>query len=249
MRFTGNHFKSEIYHSWERKLKIPIGILDRKGTFISVEEDLDKSARVIVYQIKDLLFIRVGVKTRKSLDLPSGFLVDELITPTEMKKRINTQGFEIIEDETLLDFFLDPKDFEQSHEEGQVRQLDKNADMEIIQGLFSVCSPEDLDEALIYIDNIDPYNFGIFENGKLIAYSSFRMFGENICDPGVLVHPQYRAKGLGKAVISALCEYCFINDIIPMYRVFEDNISSKKIPQSLGFQLFLKVHMLKLNKP
>lgn len=88
------------------------------------------------------------------------------------------------------------------------------------------------------------YSFGVWKKDKLVAYSSYRIFGDNICDAGVLVHPDYRGQGLGKAVVSTLCAYCIENSVVPMYRVFEENKGSIRIPEALGFDLLLSVYSM-----
>ena len=47
--------------------------------------------------------------------------------------------------------------------------------------------------------------YGLFHNGQLMAYASHPYWGEIIADIGVLIHPDYRSRGLGKAVVSLLC--------------------------------------------
>ena len=101
---------------------------------------------------------------------------------------------------------------------------------------------EELDDADIILDEPDPVIMGLVHNGELTAYASHRYWGdEEIADIGVLIHPNYRGQGLGKAIVSSLCAWCFENNIVPMYRVFDDNTISKKIPKKLGFSELIPI--------
>jgi predicted GNAT family acetyltransferase len=65
---------------------------------------------------------------------------------------------------------------------------------------------------------------------------------------GVLIHPNYRGRGLGKAVVSALCEWCIENDVVPMYRVFSDHDHSRRIARALGFREMVTIETLNVNQ-
>jgi len=103
-----------------------------------------------------------------------------------------------------------------------------------------------LDQADIYIDKPDPVIYGIFAKRQLVAYASHRYWDEIIADMGVLVHPHYRSRGLGKMVVSVLCEWCMKNGVVPMYRVFNDHAHSFRIPQVLGFKEMVVIDTLKI---
>jgi predicted GNAT family acetyltransferase len=84
----------------------------------------------------------------------------------------------------------------------------------------------------------------MFEGGQLVAYASHRYWDDMIADIGVLIHPSYRGRGLGKAVVSALCEWCIENEVVPMYRVFTDHTHSRRIPEALGFKAMVIIETL-----
>jgi predicted GNAT family acetyltransferase len=99
---------------------------------------------------------------------------------------------------------------------------------------------------MIFVDEPDPVIFGMLDRGQLVAYASHRYRGEVIADIGVLVHPDYRSRGLGKAVVSVLCEWCIHNDVVPMYRAFSDHTHSMRIGRALGFQEMVSIEALEL---
>ena len=63
----------------------------------------------------------------------------------------------------------------------------------------------------------------------LIRYGAIGMVG---------THPDYRRKGLAKAVITSLCLKLLDNNIIPHAYINETNVASCNLFQSLGFELF-----------
>ncbi|MFN9581904.1 MAG: GNAT family N-acetyltransferase [Bacteroidota bacterium] len=59
---------------------------------------------------------------------------------------------------------------------------------------------------------------------------------------------QYRGKNLAKIAASAFIMKCKINNIIPNWDCFADNIASVKIAQSLGFKITDEYTLLSIYK-
>lgn len=57
------------------------------------------------------------------------------------------------------------------------------------------------------------------------------------CNIVVYTEPNYRHKGYGKEVVKACINWCNKNNLLPIYLVEEDNLSSIKLVKSLGFAL------------
>ena len=110
-----------------------------------------------------------------------------------------------------------------------LKHLDPEADEELLTKLFNACTPEELGDADIILNEPDPVIMGLTYNDELVTYASHRYWGDDeIADIGVLTKPNHRGRGLGKAIISGLCEWCIQHNVVPMYRVFDNNIISKK---------------------
>lgn len=247
MKYTNTAFEKEIYDFWADKFDVPSEALHKKCSYAIYVDDYDEANRAVIYDINDMTILRISTKLAKSLGISEG-LINNVIDTDEFKKHLKQNNKKITEAFDLYDFFLDPADFINANKDNKfkVRLLDTTRDKQAMLQLFDACSDEEMDDADIYIDELDPVNYGAFDGDKLIAYCSYRMFGENICDAGVIIHPNHRNKGLGKAVTSSLVEHCFKNDIIPMCRIFDYNKYSLKIPKSLGFKMMVLVHSIKI---
>lgn len=250
MKYTKKEFEKEIYDFWTDKFNVPREAAHKKCSYVIYEDSFEQSNKTVVYDMKDMTVVRIGTALAKDLDMPAGLIDGDVIDTEQIKKRIVGIGLSIEEEYAFYDFFLDPADFINANEDNrfQVRALDIEHDKDSMLELFAVCTEEEMDDADIYIDKLDPVNYGVLDGDKLIAYCSYRMFGDHICDAGVIIHPEHRNKGLGKAVISSLVQHCFENDVIPMYRVFGDNGYSLRIPQALGFRLMVLVHLVEAKR-
>lgn len=109
------------------------------------------------------------------------------------------------------------------------------ADRAAFEAFHARCSPDDRAESDISLDQIAPY--GVFDGDRIVAGASTYLWA-GLVDVGVLTDPDARGQGLGKAVVSAVCEHfrrlgdeaaivCYRHDVI--------NLESQGIAVSLGF--------------
>lgn len=79
---------------------------------------------------------------------------------------------------------------------------------------------------------------GCYYKDLLVSAASATHYWANFADLGIITHPDFRGKGLGKAVVSALTERVLKEtNKIPLYRADEiANPASFKIAQSLGYK-------------
>lgn len=102
--------------------------------------------------------------------------------------------------------------------------------------LHAVNSPEDVRAGAVEVEY--EYAFGAFWGDMLVAAASGYWF-MNFLDLGVLIHPAFRRKGLGTAVVHAMCETAVARDIIPQYRCNAQNVGSRSLAKGLNFSQFL----------
>ena len=109
------------------------------------------------------------------------------------------------------------------------RELTKQDEV-IFNEFHEGCSKEDKDQGQVSLDDFLVY--GLFDNEKLVAVASLWDWGEVLCDIGILVHPDYRRKGYAKEVCLALMNN---TERLFIWRCDENNISSYKLAQKIGF--------------
>ncbi|NDJ54802.1 MAG: GNAT family N-acetyltransferase [Chloroflexi bacterium] len=95
-------------------------------------------------------------------------------------------------------------------------------------------NPEDeADEADVQVAH--DHVVGVFHESQLVAAASIYRW-RGFIDPGVITHPDFRGRGLGKAVVSALCQHVLSAGLgIMIYRSNTENLGSVGIAKALGF--------------
>lgn len=239
-------FERVVYGYWAKRFDCNRDDFLRPGTSVLIEEGLAETRKTYLYHIDKMSVIRAAPSLAKQAGLPDGYdrALGSLTVDILQGLAAGEYRFEI--ESTLLDCYLYPKDFEAFRVGGDftTRRLDAEIDISHLMNLYAACSDEDLDYADIDLEHPDPVIFGIFADGNLVAYASHRYWDGVIADIGVLIHPDYRRQGLGKAVVSALSEWCIENDVVPMYRVFDNLAHSFRLSQSLGFKELVRIETL-----
>lgn len=82
--------------------------------------------------------------------------------------------------------------------------------------------------------------FGISENIPSSNLTPLIITNSMFLDIGVLTHPEFRKKGLGRAVVGAVCDWSIQHDIIAQYRHNILNTGSQNVAKSLHFQTYFK---------
>ena len=102
----------------------------------------------------------------------------------------------------------------------------------------------DLKEGQVSIE--DPIVVGCFDKEQLVSIASYWFWGKGLADIGVITHPDYRKKSIGKALISKLCNYGFELDRINVYRHNEKNIASHNLALTLNFEQKMVIETTKI---
>ena len=248
---TGNELRKIVYAYWADRFGCSSGDFAQAGTLIIREEEFDESHWILIYHIDRVSIVRIAQKQVKHVVLPNEFDSEAgTLTATQLQQIVGEKyQTEIVG--PFFDNFLYPEVFKPFPvaRNYSVRRLFPEKDNPILLAFYDQCTAEDLDEAEIFIDEPDPVIFGMFDGDQMVSYASHRYWGDKIADIGVLVHPNYRSQGLGKAVVSELCQWCIENDVVPMYRVFSGNIHSWHIQKALGFTEMVRIETLRLIQP
>jgi GNAT superfamily N-acetyltransferase len=245
---TGSELDQVVYGYWAKRFGCAPEDFRHSGTRIVKDEEL--AGTVYIYHVDRMRLVRIAPSLAKQVGLPEGQLRDSGSPTMDGVQSLVRAQFRVEVGRTLLDCYMDGEDFQFLAVPGDftARRLHLEDDNAHLLGLYDKCTEEDLDAAMIYVDDPDPVIFGLFHKGQLAAYASHRYWGEIIADIGVLVHPDYRSRGLGKAVVSVLCEWCIQNGVVPMYRVFSDHTHSRRIGEALGFKEMVVIESSELSE-
>ncbi len=110
--------------------------------------------------------------------------------------------------------------------------------VELLGRFIEECDEEELDDAELYLDELDDVvHLALGPDGAIAAYASGHPFemAQAFSDIGVITHADHRSRGLGAAVVSSLCAQLLADGIEPLYRCDEDNAGSVRLSASLGF--------------
>lgn len=140
----------------------------------------------------------------------------------------HNEAFNILE--IYHSFFLKRENFQPlSHENIKVIEKENHKDL---LDLKNSCSERDNELGEIGCD--DPLIVGFFEEDRCLAAASFLYYGD-VADIGVIVHPKERGRGLGKRVVSKLCELGFDLGKTIHFGAILANEGSIGIAESLNF--------------
>ncbi len=241
---TSTELGQVVYGYWAKRFGCDRQDFAHAGALVIQEKELAETGKVHLYRIDKMSIVRIAPALAKQAGLPEGYGREfGSLTVNTLQALVP-----LVVESTLLDHYLDPKDFEcfPVGAPFTTRQVDAENDKHSLLALYEACPEADLEAAEISLEEPDPVIFGIFEGTQLVAYAGHRYWDEVIADIGVLIHPDYRSRGLGKAAVSALCEWSIRNDIVPMYRVYSSHVHSQRIPEALGFKEWVVIETLKV---
>lgn len=70
-----------------------------------------------------------------------------------------------------------------------------------------------------------------------MAYAAYRLWESGLGDVGILVHGDFRRRGLGAAAVAEVTRICLENGHLPFYRTSSENRGSAAIAEKVGYRL------------
>jgi predicted GNAT family acetyltransferase len=110
----------------------------------------------------------------------------------------------------------------------------------MLDGLIAACDDDDVEEADLDLDHLDPtLTVLITADGTIAAYASSRPHNvlADFDDIGVIVHPAWRGRRLGALAVYEHVRRCRAEDRCWLHRCDLDNTASNRLAESLGFTL------------
>ncbi|MCK4260448.1 MAG: GNAT family N-acetyltransferase [Halanaerobiales bacterium] len=231
-------FEHEIKEYWANRYNCNPEDIAQGRTIVNSIDHLEGSKKVYISYLDDCSLVAVDpLYLNKVKSLIEESSISRAILVGDLKEFFGKDNVFIFTPGYVT--YLIPENFSLGtlDKKFNIRQLDKK-DNQYLEILNGACTKRELEYAFVEIDH--PVIFGCFYEDQLVAVASFIFWGDHIVDIGVLTHPEYRGKGLGKTVVGALCKWGIDNDKILQYRFEITNIGSGKIAESLGFTKYIK---------
>jgi RimJ/RimL family protein N-acetyltransferase len=136
-------------------------------------------------------------------------------------------------------FYLNPQDFKVFSDSNVIQLYPYNPEhIAMVESLH-----ETVEEKMRWFSEIDhAVVYGYMLDKKIVGIASHFLFESSefkVAAGGVLVNPEYRRRNIGKAVVSAICEWALQRDYIVEWSSWDENIASIALAKSLGFKQFL----------
>jgi GNAT superfamily N-acetyltransferase len=237
-------FEQIIYHKWTNSFGCPTETAYETGTTIVPESKYEDKKVIVLEYIGRHTFAQIDpfyfqVLNNLLQNLPQGTAMDG----SHIQAAWDHKVFE--SHEHGLTYYLHPSDLPAylPTDSFSVRKLTLE-DAEQMSALQQASTAEEVDESDVEVTY--QIAFGCFHEGQLVAASSgYERTG--FLDIGVLTHPDFRKKGLGKATVGALCDWAIKKHIILQYRHDVLNVNSQYVAQSLNFKQYFKTEAFIFN--
>ncbi|MCA9894574.1 MAG: GNAT family N-acetyltransferase [Anaerolineae bacterium] len=223
--------KQKLTEAMAAAFNIPLEVAQRPGTILVESADKKADSWHTLFPIGKQIRVSTSPQLMQPLqnilaEFSAGhpLTLDEVVSALGTDNfRTGTEEFYVLEEEGFAPFMpMAPY---------TVRQL-TTSDQTAFDAFQANCPPDDVDMADVGLDH--EAAFAAFAGDRIVAVASgYEWYG--CLDVGILTDPAYRGKGLGKAAVSACCEYFLPRERPVFYRHDTKNIGSGKIAVGLGF--------------
>lgn len=117
---------------------------------------------------------------------------------------------------------------------------DDTPPISMLDGLIAACADDDVEEADLDLDHLDPtFTLLVTPDRTIAAYASGRPHDveTSFDDIAVLTHPAWRGRRLGALAVHEFIRKRRAEDRRWLYRCNVDNVGSNRVAESLGFTL------------
>lgn len=247
---ASNDFLARIWAYWGRRFGCETGFFESEATLVCLDEELKGTSLVSIYHLQRCSVLRMDVSLGEKLQLAHQQVLPSIFRQKDLQALIRLGMRHIYHVERIdsgsyqyLDA-IDHKVFVSTA--GKLVEIKPEQDWGLIEGLCQSCSSQDVEEAEISQEQPDAVVFGHLVDGRLVSYAGYRLWEGLFADIGVLTNPNFRRMGLSRVATGRLCAWCVEHELIPMYRVSDDNLASQKIPAALGFKKLVDVEALQV---
>lgn len=224
-------FTTRTFRGWSDAFDIPPGRFSEPGTDVRPREKTGKDLAVhlwhigerVVAQLDPVLVRELEAWVKKSPGVP---------LDVDAVKAVYGEARVFRSDRSKI-WYLHPEDHARVEPPDgvTVRKLGPD-DTYAMKDLNAACTDEEAEEAYVELNHLIAQ--GAFEGERLLAASSGYV-RTGFLDLGVVTHPEARKRGLGRLVVSVLCDWANEQGHLPQYRHDIGNLASRALPSALGF--------------
>ncbi len=229
-----NAFEEKVYTLFCELNKVDF---KKKEIEISTNEGYKDEAITILYQTGDKYFIRTYEEAAAKLNSLKG---TNAITIHAMLDALNDP--ELIIDLPNENCYLNPDKISRFKKGNSQIRLLNDAHKSDFDLFYSECSNEDKEQGQVDIE--DDLVHGFYINNKLVGVGSFWFEGAVLADIGMLIHPEYQRKGIGKQLLEQMCINAHAEGKINQWRYDNKNEGSRRLSQALGFTPLISLQVI-----
>lgn len=220
-----------VLSTWQRAFPELTDSLDEPGTSVLSDPQTPSTAWVSFWPVGPRVVTRVAPEVAEQLQvvldgLPPGHRMTADNVATCWPERPAERAPQRLH-------ALDPATFRPASPapDQQVRELTE-VDRDDLEQFLSQCTEDDRDDGDVGIGGEHELTVSVQVGDRIAAVASMFEW-RGFSDLGVLVSPQFRRQGAGKAVVSALCERLLDGPRVVVYRYSLDNLGSAGVARSL----------------
>ena len=234
-------FEQTIYHNWASHFGQAAEITSQPGTTLVSEEKYRGDKEIALWYIGKRTFAQYDPDLAEVVQRAvAQFPADKSLTADDLAASVGAEKIKARDRSLALYLYPDDLPAYAPPSPYIVRPLTL-ADAGALLGLKGHMTSAEVDEGYVEVDH--QVALGCFAGEQMVAAASgYELAG--FMDIGVLTHSAHRRKGLGKAVVGALCAWASENGYIAQYRHDVTNTGSAHVAQSLNFKVYAEEETL-----
>ncbi len=245
---TGQTYKDAVHGYWAKRFGCQPEDFSHPCTWVRAEDDFRDSGTCVLYHMGQASIIRIDPALADLINLPGGMHPQPVaMTEKELQDHIGEQ-YTVSIKYTLLDHFLDPKDFHAFPAPGGLYpplsgrgNEDENA---ICWASMTSAAPKTSTRPTSTSTN-PTLSSSASSTARKWPHIPATVTGKTLLPTSAYWCTRTTVSAAwGKPSSLSCARYCFDHDIVPMYRAMDYNTGSLRIPHALGFKLLLIIEVV-----
>lgn len=217
--------RRRVEHYWAGDLNIETADLARRGVRVSAHRLDYRGAQLLRHAEACILAVPPG--WREHVGHLQGTDADPLFQPEALRRLFGDAVDRVIGPAFVGYLGAEPA------ADPEVRALTA-ADVPALERLRDACTAEEWEHA--GIEPGGPDVFGLVAAGEVACAGRLALWGAELADLGILTHPAFRGRGLGRRVVRTMAAAARSRGYVPQYRTLYSNAGSLAVGKAAGFR-------------